>query len=50
LKNGGLGLGLSITKSIVESMNGCIDFHPLLERGTVFNITLPLNTERKTGA
>lgn len=40
--NGGAGLGLSITKSIVDLMGGKIEVKSKLECGTRFDITLPL--------
>jgi PAS domain S-box-containing protein len=39
----GLGLGLSITKSIVESMGGALDFSSEEGKGTNFIIDLPTN-------
>ena len=40
--NGGLGLGLSIAKSSVESMKGTLEFESKPNQGTVFHIKLPL--------
>ncbi|WP_147589198.1 hybrid sensor histidine kinase/response regulator [Clostridium paraputrificum] len=40
--NGGAGLGLSITKSIVDLMGGEIEVESELAHGTIFDITLPL--------
>jgi signal transduction histidine kinase len=40
---GGLGLGLSVSKGIVEAMGGSIDFESRLCHGTTFDIVLPLN-------
>ncbi len=37
----GLGLGLSITKSLVNSVNGSIDFDSAEDKGTTFRIALP---------
>jgi signal transduction histidine kinase len=37
----GTGLGLNIVAKYVELMNGSIDFKSTLEKGTIFNITLP---------
>ncbi len=39
---GGMGLGLSISHSLVESMGGSLDFSTSLEQGSTFMITLPL--------
>ncbi len=47
LKDGGLGLGLSITKGIIESLNGSIGFQSHPERGTIFNISMPLTRPGK---
>ncbi len=43
LATGGLGLGLSVCKSLVEAMNGSIDFESKPGIGTEFRIILPLN-------
>lgn len=40
--NGGAGLGLSITKSIVDLMGGEIEVKSELTHGTSFDVTLPL--------
>jgi len=40
---GGLGLGLSVSKSMVEAMGGAIDFENKPDKGTVFHIILPFN-------
>jgi len=45
LKDGGLGLGLAITKSIVESMNGSLELSSIPGKETLFKITLPLTQE-----
>ena len=42
---GGLGLGLSITKNIVEKLNGEIHVTSKLGVGTTFTFTMPLATE-----
>ncbi|MBK8808230.1 MAG: response regulator [Bacteroidales bacterium] len=41
---GGNGLGLSITKHLVELMGGSISLESELHNGSVFKIILPLNT------
>ena len=43
----GLGLGLSVTKNMVEIMGGTIDFKTQVNRGTVFEVLLPLNGLQK---
>ncbi|HNY26057.1 MAG TPA: PAS domain-containing sensor histidine kinase [Candidatus Sumerlaeota bacterium] len=43
LKTGGLGLGLSVAKGVVESMGGTLSFDSATGRGTVFLIVLPLD-------
>ena len=42
---GGTGLGLSQVYGIVHQHQGFIDVHSLLERGTVFDVFLPLGEE-----
>lgn len=41
-QQGGTGLGLHISKSLIEKMNGQIGFIPAPEKGTIFWFTLPL--------
>ncbi|OHU91838.1 MULTISPECIES: CHASE domain-containing protein [Pseudoalteromonas] len=41
-KYGGTGLGLAITHSLVTMMHGSIDVQSELNKGSVFNVTLPL--------
>jgi len=43
----GLGLGLSVTKSMVDTMGGTLDFKSQVNRGTVFQIMLPFNGLQK---
>ncbi|MFQ5869931.1 MAG: sensor histidine kinase, partial [Candidatus Zixiibacteriota bacterium] len=42
LTTGGLGLGLSVSKRIVEAMAGSLDFETEVGQGSTFRITLPL--------
>lgn len=42
LTTGGLGLGLSIARGIVEAMCGTLEFHTESERGTTFHIHFPV--------
>jgi len=44
---GGLGLGLSVSKGMVEAMGGSIDFENKPDKGTVFHIILPFNRSMK---
>ncbi len=37
----GIGLGLAISRGIVERHNGCIEVQSELGRGTIFTVTLP---------
>jgi two-component system sporulation sensor kinase C len=39
----GLGLGLSVSKGMVESMGGSLDFNSTPNQGTEFQISIPLN-------
>ena len=42
-KNSGMGLGLAITKKIIEQFGGNIRFSSELNVGTVFEINFPLD-------
>ena len=41
-KGKGVGLGLSVTRGIIKKHSGFIDFSSSPEKGTVFNIFLPI--------
>ena len=41
-KSSGMGLGLAMCKSIVESISGQISFHSLVDKGTEFIVKIPL--------
>lgn len=43
----GTGLGLTLTKEFVDKHNGNITVNSVLERGTTFTITLPMNKKSK---
>jgi signal transduction histidine kinase/ActR/RegA family two-component response regulator len=44
---GGNGLGLPITKSLVDMMHGKIDVTSEINRGSQFNISIPFSTSKK---
>ena len=37
----GMGLGLSLCRTVIEQHGGALDFGPAPGRGTVFDFTLP---------
>jgi two-component system, sporulation sensor kinase C len=43
--SGGLGLGLSIARGIIESLGGKIEFSSQLGKGTTFEVSLPAELE-----
>jgi two-component system NtrC family sensor kinase len=43
----GVGLGLAISKEIIENHNGTIDVESKLGKGTMFTITLPVSGKNK---
>lgn len=45
--NGGLGLGLSISKSLIESAGGKLEFSSNPGKGTTFRLSLPRESPRK---
>lgn len=47
--HGGLGIGLSVTKEIVDRHHGTIEAHRRPEGGSVFRISLPLVTDDVVG-
>ena len=49
-KRHGLGLGLAISKRIVEQLNGTIDVASELGRGTAFTIRFPARDDRNAHA
>ena len=49
-KLGSTGLGMSITKSFIELMNGNIDVKSEKDKGTVFTVTLTLEESEMTDA
>ena len=49
-KRRGLGLGLAITKRIVEQLNGTINVHSEVGRGTAFTLRFPARDDRSAHA
>jgi signal transduction histidine kinase len=47
LMTGGLGLGLAITKGVVESLGGVLSYESEVGKGTTFQVILPLNITEK---
>lgn len=45
---GGTGLGLNITKRLVDLFNGSIHFESELQKGTVFTVVIPLEKTTQT--
>jgi two-component system sensor histidine kinase DctS len=48
-KTEGMGLGLSLCRTVVEQHGGYLDFAPHPPRGTVFRFTLPAASEPRSG-
>ncbi len=44
---GGLGLGLSVTKGLLEAMGGSLDFESGADEGTTFRVLIPVNISRE---
>jgi two-component system sensor histidine kinase DctS len=49
-KTEGMGLGLSLCRTVVEQHGGYLDFTPRVPQGTVFRFTLPAAPDRPAGA
>ena len=45
----GIGLGLAVCKSIIENHKGKISVSSEVDKGTTFNIKLPLNVTKSEG-
>jgi signal transduction histidine kinase len=41
----GMGLGLSVSRNLVESMNGCIEVSSEVGKGSRFRVVLPYNND-----
>ncbi|MBF0213895.1 MAG: PAS domain S-box protein [Magnetococcales bacterium] len=48
-ESGGMGLGLSITKTIIENHSGTLSFDSALDRGTTVTVRLPLDVDTSRG-
>jgi signal transduction histidine kinase len=46
----GIGLGLSITRKIMESLNGTVEFQSKLGKGSVVTLSLPYALKNQSGA
>jgi nitrogen-specific signal transduction histidine kinase len=42
-KKNGVGMGLTISKGIIEEHKGTIAFYPLANQGTCFKVTMPIS-------
>ena len=47
MESGGLGVGLSLTKEIIDRHNGTIAVESELGKGTTFTLRIPLNRRRR---
>ena len=47
-RTGGTGLGMNISREIVEAMGGTIDYESELGKGTTFFVDLPWEAEHST--
>jgi signal transduction histidine kinase len=47
-KKRGLGLGLCISKAIVEEHSGDIQVHSEVNRGSIFTVNLPVVNKKQT--
>ena len=43
----GLGLGLSVSRSLIEGMGGTLTFQSRKDEGTVFRVVLPMRRQPK---
>jgi len=49
-KSKGQGLGLAVTKRLIEALNGSITFESKVGQGTIFTVEFPFDTAQELGS